>query len=396
MNDKCLVELIDLTRQFEGVAAVSSVSLDIRDGEFFSLIGPSGCGKTTTLRMIAGLEVPDSGQVRVRGQDITRDPPYRRPVNTVFQQYALFPHLDIFENVAFGLRERGLKRRAIEPQVQRMLELVELTGREKARPRELSGGQQQRVALARALVLEPHVLLLDEPLGALDFRLRRQMQGVLKELQRDVGITFIYVTHDQEEAFSMSDRVAVMNGGVLQQVGTPEVVYHRPANAFVAEFVGAANRLEGLVTATLGDDLYAVKLGPTNTVLKMKGTPSLGDGDRVWIVVRPEAALLADGAPPEGLNADARVVDVSFLGPQTIYKVESEELGQLTIAASAHGVQHGVGTSVRVTWPLTSVWAVPMSASPTEAPPGEAASDGAQLSSPRASPPSTSTVTPEM
>jgi spermidine/putrescine transport system ATP-binding protein len=325
--------------------------------------------------------------VRVRGRDVTLDPAYRRPVNTVFQHYALFPHLDVFENVAFGLRERGVKRKAIAPQVRRVLELVELTGREGARPRELSGGQQQRVALARALVLEPHVLLLDEPLGALDFKLRRQMQVVLKDLQRDIGITFVYVTHDQEEAFSMSDRVAVMHEGVLRQVGSPEEVYHRPASAFVADFVGAANRLEATVRGALDDGAYPVELDSTGALLEMRGTPGLGEGDRAWVVVRPEAARLADPTS-EGVSTEARVADVSFLGPQTIYRLESDELGDLTITASAHGVRHGVGETVRVSWPIASVWVVPMGESPT--------GGSGQLSSPRARPPSTSTVTPEM
>jgi spermidine/putrescine transport system ATP-binding protein len=395
VTDQTSVELVELTRHFDAFAAVSAVSLSVRDGEFFSLIGPSGCGKTTTLRMIAGLEVPTSGAVYVRGRDVTRDPAYRRPVNTVFQQYALFPHLDVFDNVAFGLKERGVGRQAIGQQVRRMLDLVELSGREKARPRELSGGQQQRVALARALVLEPEVLLLDEPLGALDFKLRRQMQGLLKELQRDVGITFVYVTHDQEEAFSMSDRVGVMHQGVLQQVGTPEEVYHRPASAFVADFVGAANRLEGTITGTLGDGRYSVELASTNVVLDMSGTPGMADGEQVWVVVRPEAAVL-DGAAAGGVNAEARVADVSFLGPQTIYKLESDELGDLTIAASAHGVQHSVGSTVSVGWPIAGAWAVPMEEVPAEAILGEVAENDGQLNSPRARPPSTSTVTPEM
>jgi spermidine/putrescine transport system ATP-binding protein len=370
VTDQTSVEMVELTRRFDDFTAVSAVSLSIREGEFFSLIGPSGCGKTTTLRMIAGLEVPSSGNVRVRGRDITLDPPHRRPVNTVFQQYALFPHLNVFENVAFGLRERGVPRRGIGEPVRRMLELVELSARESARPRELSGGQQQRVALARALVLEPQVLLLDEPLGALDLKLRRQMQELLKQLQREVGITFVYVTHDQEEAFSMSDRVAVMHHGVLQQLGTPEVVYRRPANAFVADFVGASNRLEGTVKGNGEGGAYSVELDCTSRTFEVEGTPGLTNGDRVWVVVRPEAALL-EGVPADGVEGKARVADVSFLGPQTIYKLESDELGELTVTASAHGVQHLPGSTIRVGWPIGSVWAVPMTDSATVPSPGE-------------------------
>jgi spermidine/putrescine transport system ATP-binding protein len=354
------VELLGLTRRFGEAAAVSSLSLSIREGEFFSLIGPSGCGKTTTLRMIAGLEVPTAGRVYVRGRDVTLDPPHRRPVNTVFQQYALFPHLNVFENVAFGLRERGVRRRDVGAPVRRMLDLVDLSGRESARPRELSGGQQQRVALARALVLEPDVLLLDEPLGALDLKLRRQMQDLLKEVQRRVGITFVYVTHDQEEAFSMSDRVGVMHHGVLQQLGEPEEVYRRPASAFVADFVGASNRLAGTVTGEATGASYSVELDCTGRVLSVGGAPGLAAGDRVWIVVRPEAAILEGSPSGDGLGGEARVADVSFLGPHTIYKLESEELGDLTVTASAHGVEHQPGSVLRVTWPVAKAWAVPI------------------------------------
>jgi spermidine/putrescine transport system ATP-binding protein len=354
------VELLGVTRRYGETEAVSSLSLSIREGEFFSLIGPSGCGKTTTLRMIAGLEVPTAGRVRVRGRDVTSDPPHRRPVNTVFQQYALFPHLNVFDNVAFGLRERGVRRRDIGAPVRKMLELVELSARESARPRELSGGQQQRVALARALVLEPDVLLLDEPLGALDLQLRRQMQMLLKEVQRRVGITFVYVTHDQEEAFSMSDRVGVMHHGVLQQVGEPEEVYRRPASAFVADFVGASNRLAGTITGKSSDSSYLIDLDCTGRTVSVSGAQGLAAGSRVWIIVRPEACIIEGNPIGDEVGGEARVADVSFLGPQTVYKLESEQLGDLTVTASAHGVEHPPGSAIRVTWPIAKVWAVPM------------------------------------
>ena len=238
------IALEQLERHYGELTAVAGIDLEIADGEFFSLIGPSGCGKTTTLRIVAGLETPSSGKVSVRGQDVTDVPAFKRPVNTVFQHYALFPHLNVFENVAFGLKERKVSRGDTARRVTEMLELVGLTGREKARPKQLSGGQQQRVALARSLVLEPAVLLLDEPLGALDLKLRKQMQMVLKQIQREVGITFVYVTHDQEEAFSMSDRVAIMDKGKIEQIGDPVDTYRRPQTLFVADFVGASNRFE--------------------------------------------------------------------------------------------------------------------------------------------------------
>jgi spermidine/putrescine transport system ATP-binding protein len=353
------VELIELTRRFGDVTAVSALSLTLYEGEFFSLIGPSGCGKTTTLRMIAGLEAPTAGTIRVHGRDVTIDPPHRRPVNTVFQHYALFPHLNVYENVAFGLRERRVEKKQIPGKVRGILDLVELSARESARPRQLSGGQQQRVALARALVLEPEVLLLDEPLGALDLRLRRQMQKLLKQVQREVGITFIYVTHDQEEAFSMSDRVAVMHGGVIEQVGAPEDVYHRPVSALVADFVGASNRLGGTVRETVDDGLYVIQLDSMEAALReLPGTPGLASGERVWIIVRPEAARLG-AAPGDGLAGTAAVTDASFLGPATIYSLRSSELGELTVSASAQVVRHRIGSELSIWWPSESLWAVP-------------------------------------
>ena len=238
------VAIRDVTKRFgEEVVAVESMNLDIQDGEFFSLLGPSGCGKTTTLRMIAGLEFPTEGSLQIFGEEMGIRPPNKRPVNTVFQSYALFPHMNVFENVAFGLQMRKVDDTEIERKVDEAIELVHLRGMEKRKPRELSGGQQQRVALARALVNRPQVLLLDEPLGALDLKLRQAMQRELKDIQNNVGITFVYVTHDQEEALTMSDRIGVMREGRLAQVGTPEEIYRSPANLFVASFVGEASFL---------------------------------------------------------------------------------------------------------------------------------------------------------
>jgi spermidine/putrescine transport system ATP-binding protein len=235
------VELVAVTKRFGDVAAVDRVDLAVRPGEFLSLLGPSGCGKTTTLRLIAGFERPDEGEVRIGGEDVARLPPYKRDVNTVFQSYALFPHLTVGENVAYGLKQRGLARKERRARAVEMLELVRLSGFEGRKPKQLSGGQQQRVALARALVMSPKVLLLDEPLGALDLKVRRELQIELKRIQEEVGITFVYVTHDQEEALAMSDRVAVMNAGRIEQLAAPREIYDEPATRFVADFIGETN-----------------------------------------------------------------------------------------------------------------------------------------------------------
>ena len=253
------IRLANLSKRFRDVRAVDDISLDILPGEFFSLLGPSGCGKTTTLRMIGGFELPTGGRIELRGVDMTLAPPDKRPVNMVFQSYALFPHLDVGDNVAFGLRRRHVATPEIRRRVADALELVHLTGYEKRKPNQLSGGQQQRVALARALVNRPNVLLLDEPLGALDLKLRRALQIELKRIQIEVGITFVYVTHDQEEALTMSDRIAVMNHGKVEQVGMPEELYDRPASRFVADFMGTTNLLAGTVE-TVGDGLVAIRL----------------------------------------------------------------------------------------------------------------------------------------
>src|SRR5918994_1247319 len=250
------IELVSVEKEFTAgghdVRAVEHVDLRIAEGEFFSLLGPSGCGKTTTLRMIAGFEEPTSGQILLHGRDMVGVPPFRRDVNMVFQQYALFPHMDVFENVAFGLRRKKVDKDEIRRRVAEALALVELEGRETRKPRQLSGGQQQRVALARALVNRPRALLLDEPLGALDLKLRQAMQLELKRIQREVGITFVYVTHDQEEALTMSDRIAVMNRGRIEQVSAPEDVYERPTTTFVAGFIGVSNLMPGKVVESSG------------------------------------------------------------------------------------------------------------------------------------------------
>ena len=344
------VKLSSLTKRFGDLVAVKSLDLEIPAGGFFSLIGPSGCGKTTTLRMVAGLEHPYEGTIEVGGEDITRRPAYRRPVNTVFQSYALFPHLSVADNVAFGLVEEKRPRAEIRTRVAEMLELVQLTGRENSRPAQLSGGQQQRVALARALVKHPKVLLLDEPLGALDLKLRKELQGQLKSVQRRVGITFVYVTHDQEEAFSMSDRVAVMHDGLLEQVGTPEDVYRKPATLFVADFVGASNRTEAVVDAALGEGKYRLRAGDVGE-LPAYGPEGIAEGAAVSMIVRPESLRLS------GEGYAATVADVSYVGPAKHLELETEALGRVR-ATVGGGEQAAVGDRVTVSWPAEAAWIV--------------------------------------
>ena len=279
------VRLDQITKRFHEVVAVDDLSLEVERGEFFSMLGPSGCGKTTTLRMIGGFEEATTGTIYLGDADVTGLPPFKRDVNTVFQNYALFPHLTVFENVAFGLRRRKVPDAEIGTQVTAMLELVELPGYEKRKPSQLSGGQQQRVALARALINRPRVLLLDEPLGALDLKLRKQMQLELKRIQTEVGITFIYVTHDQEEAMTMSDRIAVMRAGRIEQLGNPEELYERPRTAFVAGFLGVSNLLEGEVAGRDGS-LVTVRL-PDGTLLRAPADGVASSGG-VRIGVGPE------------------------------------------------------------------------------------------------------------
>ena len=325
------VRLVDVVKRFGDAVAVDHIDLEVQDGEFFSLLGPSGCGKTTTLRMIGGFEEPTSGLIELQGQDVTWLPPFKRNVNTVFQNYALFPHLTIYENVAFGLRRRGVKDSEVKSRVTEMLQLVELPGFERRKPTQISGGQAQRVALARALINRPGVLLLDEPLGALDLKLRKQMQVELKRIQQEVGITFIYVTHDQEEAMTMSDRIAVMNKGRYEQLGDPESLYERPTTRFVAGFLGISNLLPGEVQGT--DGRYAtVRLANDTNVLAPSSL--IGGQTTVNIGVRPEKIRMRETteAPPEGHNQLTGVVrDASYLGVSTQYQVEARGGARLTV-----------------------------------------------------------------
>jgi len=318
------VRLERVTKRFGDVAAVDDLSLDIAEGEFFSMLGPSGCGKTTTLRMIGGFEDPTLGTVYLGGRDVTDLPPYKRDVNTVFQSYALFPHLNVRDNVAFGLKRKRVDKREIDDRVKESMRLVDLQGFEDRRPAMMSGGQQQRVALARALVNHPKVLLLDEPLGALDLKLRKQMQLELKRIQQEVGITFIYVTHDQEEAMTMSNRLAVMRHGKIEQLGDPEQVYENPATEFVASFLGASNLLEGqLQTGTSnGDATVVLHNGPTVQVPADRVPPH--DDDRMKVGVRPEKISIgpADTQVPSGHNSVTGTVAMStYIGVSHQYKV---------------------------------------------------------------------------
>src|ERR671933_316382 len=286
--------LVGVSKRFGAVAAVDEVSLEIGEGEFFSLLGPSGCGKTTTLRMVAGFELPDAGRVVLQGRDVTAVRANRRPVNMVFQQYALFPHMSVYDNVAFGLKVKRVPRAEHSERVQAMLRVVSLEGMDKRRARQLSGGQQQRVALARALVNRPAALLLDEPLGALDVKLRKQMQLELKRIQSELGTTFVYVTHDQEEALAMSDRIAVMNGGRVEQIGGPREIYEHPQTAFVADFIGSLNAFDFRVDELIGDSAV-MRLGEKGRiVVPLDGGHSPGETLRV--AVRPERIQIGTSA----------------------------------------------------------------------------------------------------
>ncbi|WP_428345411.1 ABC transporter ATP-binding protein [Nocardioides sp.] len=345
------LRLRQVTKEFATFTAVDNLDLDVPSGSFFALLGPSGCGKTTTLRMVAGLETPTSGSITLAGQDITYEKPYRRPVNTVFQSYALFPHLDIFENVAFGLRRR--KKAQVEAEVGQMLELVELTSQARKKPAQLSGGQQQRVALARALINQPEVLLLDEPLGALDLKLRRAMQIEIKRIQTEVGLTFVHVTHDQEEAMTMADTIAVMNKGVIEQMGAPDELYENPRTTFVANFLGQSNLIDGTVTARAADvvtvDMHGISVSiPTGR--------SHADGDKGWVGIRPEKVLIGDVG--EALDAPGNtipggvVTDVSFVGVSTQYLVRMPWGQELQVFEQNTGRRRlfATGDKVELSW----------------------------------------------
>jgi spermidine/putrescine transport system ATP-binding protein len=318
------VELVDVTKRFGDVVAVDDVSLKIEDGEFFSLLGPSGCGKTTSLRMIAGLETVTEGEILLNGKTVKEIPPFRRPVNTVFQNYALFPHLSVERNVAFGLEMQKVPKEEIKTRVVEALEMVRMADLAKRRPNQLSGGQQQRIALARALVNRPEVLLLDEPLGALDLKLRKAMQLELKQLQEQVGITFIYVTHDQEEALTMSDRIAVMDAGKVLQLGSPEEIYERPNTRFVADFIGETNILEGTAEAINGESIDVSLEG--QTMVKAHCNVPVKIGQAVGVIIRPEQFSIGDDSMLKG-----RVEEMIYIGTDTRYIIRLTDQTSVTV-----------------------------------------------------------------
>jgi spermidine/putrescine transport system ATP-binding protein len=352
--DRPAIELAGVHKQYvshgEAVAAVRHLDLTIAQGEFFSLLGPSGCGKSTTLRMVAGFEEPTGGTVLLDGRDVTRVPPNRRDVNLVFQSYALFPHLDTYHNVAFGLERRKVGKDEIRRRVGEMLEIVALTGMEKRAPRQMSGGQQQRVALARALVNRPRALLLDEPLGALDLKLRQQMQVELKRIQREVGITFVYVTHDQGEALTMSDRIAVMNAGAVEQLGTPREIYERPASRFVAGFIGTSNIVDGTVERV--DDGAAVIVYGEDDRVVVPVPAGVHAGRRLEVSVRPERIDLHRGARPAtaGSLLSGEVTEVAYHGTSTNYTVRTAAGADFTVLDQNGAGAVDRGDRVHLTW----------------------------------------------
>lgn len=390
MTETFEVELSNISKLFGEVTAVHDVNLQIADGEFFSLLGPSGCGKTTTLRMIAGFEQPTVGEIYLHGRPVAGIPAYKRPVNTVFQNYALFPHMTVAENVAFGLQMAKTPKAEINSRVAEALDLVQLSGMDERRPKQLSGGQQQRVALARALVNHPEVLLLDEPLGALDLKLRKAMQFELKQIQEQLGITFIYVTHDQEEALTMSDRIAVMNLGEVQQVGTPRDIYEHPVNRFVADFIGETN----FVNATVRDidEFVTLDVGGMDVLGTADNRP-LSIGQDVTLAIRPEKVNLYPtgmvepgqaldleemvdlfgGSPPEGkidmreilaleknnVVVNGRIKQTIYIGTDTRYEVSLGDAADLVVRVQNYGARYDTpfndGDDVYVHWAAENV-----------------------------------------
>lgn len=343
-----ILELSGISKSFGDTPVLRGISLDIRRGEFITFLGSSGCGKTTTLRIIAGLETPDEGRVLLAGRDVTDEEPNKRDVNTIFQNYALFPHMSVAQNIGYSLRLRRVKKDEIARRVEEMLRLVQLEGYGKRMPAELSGGQRQRVAIARAVINNPSVLLLDEPLGALDLQLRRQMQNELKRLQKQLGITFLYITHDQEEAINMSDRIVVMNEGRFEQIGSPAEIYDHPKTSFVAGFVGTANLFEGVVEEC-GGEAALIRMDGGAGALAAAGGFALRTGQKVTFSVRSENVLVCS-APPDGFNLRAVVSENSYVG------------GMLRIAFTCpdgrviHSSKHGIRGAIRVGQEVSLCW----------------------------------------
>ncbi len=345
-DDTPAVELVEVKKSFGEMVVVNDMNLAIEENRFFAVLGPSGCGKTTTLRMIGGFEEPSGGTIRLHGEDVTGTKPYQRPVNTVFQSYALFPHLTIFENVAFGLRRQGVDKPELDKRVGEMLELVQLGNAGGRKPKQLSGGQQQRVALARALVNHPRVLLLDEPLGALDLKLRKEMQIELKRIQQEVGITFIHVTHDQEEAMTMADTIAVMNKGTIERMGEPAEIYDDPRTPFVASFLGASNLMVGKAS---GSDRIALDDGTSLVV----GNHGRREGETVQLGVRPEKIRLASEqselTTPNTIGG--KVTDASFIGVSTHYLIDTGPGGEIAVVVqNVSAKRFAPGSQVILGW----------------------------------------------
>ena len=346
------LELVGIRKEYPGFVAIENLDLKIPAGEFFALLGPSGCGKTTTLRLVAGLDSPTKGKILIGNKDVTADKPHERPVNTVFQNYALFPHMSVLENVAFGLKQRKVSDPM--PKASEALKLVELEHLAQRRPTQLSGGQQQRVALARALVNRPSLLLLDEPLGALDLKLRRQMQVELKAIQMEVGLTFLHVTHDQEEAMDMADTVAVMNKGRIEQMGAPEALYERPKTIFVSKFLGQSNLFVGEVAESNADSVSINVLGNKITVPTKRAEKTSG---KIAIGVRPEKATFHEDQAPAasaGLNiiGPGEIIDIRFTGVSNQYLIEIPQIGKVTVFAQNVGKSPvtELGAKVWVSW----------------------------------------------
>jgi spermidine/putrescine transport system ATP-binding protein len=365
------IELRGVAKEFkahgETVAAVKGIDAAIAEGEFFSLLGPSGCGKTTTMRMIAGFEDPTRGAVFLHGRDVTETPPNQRDVNMVFQSYALFPHMNVFDNVAFGLRRKKTPKAQVTERVTDILGIVGLEGYARRRPKEMSGGQQQRVALARALVNRPRALLLDEPLGALDLKLRQAMQIELKRIQREVGITFVYVTHDQGEALTMSDRIAVMNNGAIEQLAGPRDIYEHPRTKFVAGFIGTSNLLSGKVSGVEGDGLAVLETGAAGAERLVVTAKDAKKGDTLEVTIRPEKITLSRAEP--GKSADnsnmcalrGTISEVVYLGTSTNYNVTTSSGDEVVVfLQNAHDATDtaGRGDDVWLTWDPAHSYAI--------------------------------------
>jgi spermidine/putrescine transport system ATP-binding protein len=348
LSKKVIVELKDVNKSYGENKVVKNLNLRVIEGEFLTLLGPSGCGKTTTLRMIAGFEDTTDGTIMIEGQDVANKPPYKRDVNTAFQNYALFPHMNVFDNIAFGLREKKIKKSEIRQRVTEMLELVQLGGFEKRMPSQMSGGQKQRISIARALVNRPKVLLLDEPLGALDLKLRKQMQVELKHLQRILGITFIYVTHDQEEALTMSDRIAVMHNGVLEQIGLPSEIYDRPATKFVADFIGDSNIMEASIESVNGDEL--------SVMFETGRAPACAAGfvkdEMVYVSVRPEK-LKGSLEPVEGFSLFGTVKEHIYVGSTIKTMVVFPNGQELKISSLTGSRLFEAGENIYLYWEKT-------------------------------------------